>query len=87
MSCKYETEACKNNVHCSTCDHYTELEGINDTNNQAEWVMVIDDFDNGQGNRPYPHCSNCHRGVYTHDAGKYCPFCGTPMKNPMVTVI
>lgn len=22
MSCKYETEWCKNHVHCSTCGHY-----------------------------------------------------------------
>lgn len=49
----------------------------------AEWVMVMDDFENGWGERKYPHCSNCHRGVYRHDAGNWCPFCGTAMKNPM----
>ena len=50
----------------------------------AEWVMVIDDFENGWGERKYPHCSNCHKGVYKHDAGSWCPFCGKPMKNPMI---
>jgi len=49
----------------------------------AEWVMALDDFENGWGNRKYPHCSNCKRGVYRHDAGSWCPFCGKPMKNPM----
>lgn len=47
-----------------------------------EWVMVKDDFDDGYGEREYPHCSKCGRGVYNHDAGKYCPFCGSPMLNP-----
>jgi hypothetical protein len=49
----------------------------------AEWDMVVDDFDDGFGNRKYPHCTNCHRGVYRHDAGSWCPFCGAAMKNPM----
>lgn len=49
----------------------------------AEWKMVLDDFDDGQGNRELPHCSKCNRGVYKHDAGLYCPFCGALMKNPM----
>lgn len=49
----------------------------------AEWVMVVDDFDDGLGNRELPHCSKCGRGVYKHDAGSWCTFCGTPMKNPM----
>lgn len=49
----------------------------------AEWEMVVDDFDDGFGNRELPHCSNCHRGVYRHDAGSWCPFCGAAMKNPM----
>lgn len=49
----------------------------------AEWKMVLDDFDNGYGNREYPHCSKCGRGVYRHDAGSWCPFCGAAMKNPM----
>lgn len=26
MSCKYETEWCKNHVHCITCPHYEILE-------------------------------------------------------------
>jgi len=50
---------------------------------EAEWEMVIDDFENGLGNREYPHCSKCGRGVYRHDAGSWCPFCGAAMKNPM----
>ena len=54
-----------------------------ETDNKAEWVMTLDDFENGWGERKYPHCSNCGRGVYVHDAGKWCPFCGKPMKNPM----
>lgn len=49
----------------------------------AEWKMVVDDFDDGAGNRELPHCSKCSRGVYKHDAGLYCPFCGALMKNPM----
>ena len=49
----------------------------------AEWKMVLDDFDDGAGIRELPHCSKCGRGVYKHDAGLYCPFCGALMKNPM----
>jgi hypothetical protein len=49
----------------------------------AEWIMALDDFENGWGEREYPHCSNCNRGVYRHDAGSWCPFCGKSMKNPM----
>lgn len=49
----------------------------------AEWKMVIDDYDDGLGNRETPHCTNCHRGVYRHDASNWCPFCGAAMKNPM----
>ena len=49
----------------------------------AEWVMTLDNFENGWGERTYPHCSDCSRGVYMHDAGKWCPLCGKPMKNPM----
>lgn len=49
----------------------------------AEWKMVLDDFDDGVGIRELPHCSKCNRGVYRHDAGLYCPFCGALMKNPM----
>ena len=45
--------------------------------------MVLDDFDDGIGNRELPHCSKCHRGVYKHDAGGWCPFCGAAIKNPM----
>lgn len=50
----------------------------------AEWVMVEDDFDDGFEARPRPHCSKCGRGVYKHDAGSFCTFCGSQMKNPMV---
>lgn len=50
---------------------------------EAEWEMVLDDFNDGVGNRKLPHCTNCHRGVYRHDAGGWCPFCGAIMKNPM----
>lgn len=49
----------------------------------AEWLMVIDDYDDGVGSRKLPHCSRCGRGVYNHDAGMWCPFCGAAMKNPM----
>lgn len=52
-------------------------------NVSAEWWMVIDDFDDGKGQREYPHCTNCGRGVYKHDAGSWCPFCGAAMRNPM----
>lgn len=50
---------------------------------EAKWVMALDDFENGWGEREYPRCTNCHRGVYKHDAGNWCPFCGASMKNPM----
>jgi ribosomal protein S27AE len=50
----------------------------------AEWKMIVDDFDDGVGNRELPHCSKCGRGVYKHDAGLYCPLCGALMKNPMM---
>ena len=50
---------------------------------RAEWKIVIDDFDDGLGNRELPHCTNCGRGVYRHDAGSWCTFCGAAMKNPM----
>jgi hypothetical protein len=59
------------------------LAKTNSINVKAEWVMSTDDFENGWGEREYPHCSNCLRGVYRHDAGSWCPFCGTSMKNPM----
>lgn len=49
----------------------------------AEWKMVLDDFDDGLGERELPHCTNCNRGVYIHDAGSWCPFCGASMKNSM----
>ena len=49
----------------------------------AKWEMVLDDFDDGKGERELPHCSNCHRGVYRHDAGDWCPFCGAAMENAM----
>lgn len=58
------------------------LVDVKETDN-AEWIMAMDDFENGWGEREYPHCSNCKRGVYRHDAGSYCPFCGKTMKNPM----
>ena len=50
---------------------------------EAEWKMIVDDFDDGFGNRQVPHCTNCGRGVYIHDAGSWCTFCGAAMKNPM----
>ena len=88
MSCPYETEFCKNNVHCQTCGHYKEYLGnltatCGTVDNQAEWILAMDDFEEGFGYREYPHCSNCSRGVYKHDAGTFCPFCGKSMKNPM----
>lgn len=49
----------------------------------AEWVMSLDDYEDGWGEHEYPHCSRCNRGVYRHDAGSWCPFCGAIMKNPM----
>ena len=49
----------------------------------AEWKLVADDFDDGYGTRELPHCTKCGRGVYKHDAGLYCPFCGALMKNPI----
>ena len=45
----------------------------------GEWIMAMDDFDDGHGERMLPHCSNCSRGVYRHDAGMWCPFCGAKM--------
>lgn len=82
MLCPHETEWCRVHVHCTTCEHYVIPE-LTTTDIYTEWLMVIDDFDDGNGNREYPHCSNCNRGVYRHDAGSWCPFCGRSMKNPM----
>ena len=62
---------------------YTKLIGKECESTEAEWVMVLDDFDDGVGNRELPHCSKCGRGVYRHDAGSYCPFCGAAIQNPM----
>ena len=45
----------------------------------AKWEMVLDDFDDGMGERELPHCSNCHTGVYKHDAKNWCPECGAQM--------
>ena len=86
MGCGLEDGMCegfkRGIVHCNkNCSLYIEDDLT--INVYAEWVMVMDDFENGWGEREYPHCSNCHRGVYRHDAGSYCPFCGKPMKNPM----
>ena len=82
MACPYETEWCKNHVHCQTCSHYKEPESIT-TDIYAEWIMALDDYEDGFGEHEYPHCSRCNRGVYRHDAGSWCPFCGKPMRNPM----
>lgn len=54
-----------------------------DYKGSAQWNMVVDDYDDGNGEQEYPHCSNCCRGVYRHDAGSWCPFCGSAMRNPM----
>lgn len=45
----------------------------------AKWIVSKDDFDDGFGERDYPFCSNCHTGVYKHDAKYYCPNCGAKM--------
>ena len=50
------------------------------------YSMYYDNKDlgnSGLGDRELPHRSNCNKGVYNHDAGLYCPFCGALMKNPM----
>ena len=49
----------------------------------AEWKMTLDDFEDGLGNRELPHCTKCGGGTYRHDAGRWCPFCGSIMKNPL----
>lgn len=46
---------------------------------KTKWIMALDDFDDGKGEQNYPHCPECGRGVYKHDAGIFCPFCGTYM--------
>lgn len=56
---------------------------VKQIDNEGEWIMAVDDFENGWGEQNYPHCSKCNRGVYRHDAGSWCPFCGTAMRNPM----
>lgn len=63
-------------------DNWAMLIGVK-KNDYTEWVMAVDDFENGWGEQEYPHCSNCGRGVYRHDAGSWCPFCGAAMRNPM----
>lgn len=50
----------------------------------AEWTTSVDDFDDGFGEREYPFCSNCHTGVYKHDAKNYCPNCGAKMNNKKI---
>ena len=50
---------------------------------KATWVMWLDDFDDDVGERPLPHCGSCGRGVYYHDQGNFCPWCGSPMTNPI----
>ena len=84
MTC-YRTDGCGpyEMYPCSKCPA-SKPEYLNRNKpNVFEWKMVLDDFEDGNGNREYPHCSNCGRGVYRHDAGSWCPFCGSPMKNPM----
>ena len=71
---RYEVIPTKNIESPILCDIYF-----------AEWRMVVDDYDDGLGDRELPHCTNCGRGVYRHDAGSWCPFCGAAMKNPMRT--
>lgn len=70
-------------LHCWTQISALAQTAVSMLSKDAEWVMALDDFENGWGKREYPHCSNCHRGVYRHDAGSWCPFCGAAMKNPM----
>lgn len=80
---------CRECSHYNICDYSTIIDkeiNCRDFTPQiatSQWVMVMDDFDDDKGEREYPHCSHCGRGVYKHDAGKYCPFCGAAMKNPM----
>ena len=45
MSCKYETEYCRNHVHCVTCEHYEignltteQLDRLVDATNFARYV-------------------------------------------------
>lgn len=82
-------------MKCKECSHYNICNYSTVTDKEinckdfvsqiatSQWIMVMDDFEDGNGDREYPHCSNCRRGVYRHDAGRYCPFCGVTMKNPM----
>lgn len=84
----HSTGKCSPDVWCENGEGYRpaydKLEVVNAKEiTFAEWEMVVDDYDDGLGNRELPHCTNCHKGVYRHDAGSWCPFCGTAMKNPM----
>ena len=78
---KEAIEKHKQSKGSNSIDLYTESRGEEST--KAEWIMAEDDYEEGWGFQKYPHCSKCNRGVYRHDAGSFCPFCGTPMKNPM----
>lgn len=62
-------------------NYWTQLDDVEAI--EGKWIMALDDFENGWGELQYPHCFKCNRGVYRHDAGSFCPFCGTPMRNPM----
>lgn len=46
----------------------------------SKWVDAIDDLEDGNGFRTYPHCKNCGRAVYRHDAGERCCRCGARMR-------
>lgn len=68
--------------NCSGFIHESKIKDII----HAQWEEVLDDFDDGNGERMYPHCSNCHRGVYRHDADRWCPFCGADMSDKMMRI-
>lgn len=52
MNCKYETDTCKKNMHCTTCSHYIEPYAI--TINICKEIQLNKAYSNGYDHIEYP---------------------------------